>query len=604
MKTLITLLGNSPGVVTGVYYALYASNPADLPERVVVIATDTAESEQSLNLIREKFRGPKEDEPAGPRLEIVRVPIDDLKDQATTAHFQGEMARVLREQRDIPDNEVWLSIAGGRKSMAALAAIAAQLIGVHQIIHLYVDWELEQRGDINQLLVHPEWQAECLHPPQGRYTLVEVPAYDFGQTGEQLWRWAETGFGTFFVEVLRANPQLLGEVARHPELVQRYWQEAVAYYTPSVPHYETLTIQILAPQQPDAPFPVRLFGEGLPDASGHFTPFFQPAEIGTFVELIARPHLLDNDRQTLRALGEKLFQGLFAGSLGRVFYQVQGKLDASRSGLRICFDIDPQAKLGDLPLARVPWELLAEEDLPDSSAFLALRPNLSLSRYLPVAQPAGLRPEPLPLRVQVAAAMPKDLTPLPETYERETLYTKLGIAFPAMVINDSAAPLRTFEALRHAVESWHPHVVYFTGHGGPGILCFEDDQGNLDVRPAEVVGNMLAGNDVKLVVLNACYGAQGQAAELISVAEGLMHAGIPAVVAMQSPILTGQVSYAPAVVFSREFFYQLMLGLPIDICVATARRAMYQSLPGSYQWVTPVCFLRSADGNLFTWEQS
>ena len=182
MKTLITLLGTSPGTVTAAYYALCEQGYGP-PERVVVVATEARETDECLKMIQGEFRRL---EPAGPRLERAVVPIPDLEDEPTTKEFQAQVAAVLRRERDRPDNRVWLSIAGGRKSMAALAAIAAQLIGVDRMFHLYVARELEQHGDINQLLLDPDWQPRCLHPAKGKYTLVEVPFFELSVKQGQL----------------------------------------------------------------------------------------------------------------------------------------------------------------------------------------------------------------------------------------------------------------------------------------------------------------------------------------------------------------------------------------------------------------------------------
>ena len=614
MKTLIALLGNSPGTVTGMYYALYEHNADDLPDQVVIVANQTRESEESLSLIREKFRYSTDCELVSPRVIEEIVPVEDLADQESTASFQGAIARILRKQREIPGNEVWLSIAGGRKSMSSLAAIAAQLIGVDHIVHLYVDWELEQRGNINQLLQHPEWRESCLHPAKEKYKLVEVPVYLQGQGVEQLDNWLQSGFEEFFLEVVRANPSILQVATSDRESVLAYWK--VASEQETLPHrcYKTLTVQVLPSMDDSSVFPVIMSGEGFPDMRGSFMPFFKPDELELFTNLACHPKLASEDMQLVHALGSKLFNSLFNGSLVKYYYRLQVKLEDPTYYLRVCFHIDQAARFHNIPLYRVPWELLFEEDenvnVLGPDPFLALRPNISFSRSILLDQPAGIKPEPLPLRIQVAAASPiaskdssQELVLLPEEYELNAFYAGLQDVALGVLVNGFDNPPRTFEELKRELDIFRPSVVYFTGHGDRGVLFFEDSEGFVDERPAEVVGNLLAGFGVKLVVLNACYSAQGAAPDTFSVAEKLLGAGIPVVVAMQSAIITGKVAYAPAVVFAKEFFHCLMAGFPVDVSVAEARIAMYQNLPSSLQWTLPVCFMHSKDGRIFVWDQ-
>jgi len=615
MKTLITLLGNSPGTVTGSYYALYEEAPEDVPNQLIIVTTSTRETEKCLDMISERFRHPADHEPDSPQLEIVKVHADDLTDQESTALFQGEIARVLREQREMPDNEVWLSIAGGRKSMSALAAIAAQIIGVDKMLHLYVDHETEQQCDINQLLQHPERKDRCLHPDKSRYKLVDVPVFIQGKGAQQLLEWYELGFEQFFVEVARANPAFLHEAGQNRDILFKYWQAAsrMAAYRPH--EYETVTLHIIqdAPDQ----LTVHASGGGLPEAEERLTPLFTAEEVKDFVHDAGKPTVSPKILRNARLLGEKLFNTLFDGDMLRYYYRLQGKFidGKSKKGVRLRLQIDPEAKVGDLPLVRVPWEIMYDQGLDPNldwgvEKFMGLQKQVAISRYVRLPRASGLEPVQPPLGIQLVAAFPKDLAALPEKEEVEAFHEglrELGLCTYAHGA-DGEYP-HTWDQFRDAVEKHHPNVIYFTGHGGKGTLYFEDEQGSSDRRSSAEIGDFLESQGVQLVVLNACYGAQGSL-DNVSVAEGLLTAGVPAVVAMQSEILTGRIQTAPALVFVKEFFTHLLYGWPIDASVTAARLRIYrnwdqkgQSQTTSMQWATPVCFLRDEDGYLVNWEQ-
>ncbi|HHH42205.1 MAG TPA: hypothetical protein ENK56_09420, partial [Chloroflexi bacterium] len=353
MKTLVTLLGTAPGTVTATYYAL-GEQGYDLPDRVVVVATESRETDECLKMIRRKFRRPTADEPPGPDLEAVLVPIADLEDEESTRTFQARVAEVLRQERERPDNEVWLSIAGGRKSMAALAAMAAQFIGVQRMFHLYVSPDLERYGDINQLLLEPEWQQRSLHPAQEDYTLVEVPFFEVGVERETLHLLLRGKPDAFVHQVVQAKPALLAKLP--DETIRAYWDYVFQEYG-SPPQYEELTVCIGPRPSPEEDFPVLAHGEGVGDLHSTFVPLFDPAEVAALFQALADRSQITEAAPKAQDLGRKLFNGLFSGSLLEAFRQAQ-KQAKSLGLLRLRLRLDPEARLGDLPLRQLPWELL------------------------------------------------------------------------------------------------------------------------------------------------------------------------------------------------------------------------------------------------------
>ena len=82
------------------------------------------------------------------------------------------------------------------------------------------------------------------------------------------------------------------------------------------------------------------------------------------------------------------------------------------------------------------------------------------------------------------------------------------------------------------------HVVHFDGHGttlpeeaGIGALCFEKDDGSLDLVRAPRFGDLMSGFNIPLVVLEACRTATKSFAQG-TVAGALLRQGVGTVLAM------------------------------------------------------------------------
>jgi len=143
---LISLCGHSPAVVTETVWALAHESPPVLPDRIVVVTTRSGAE----RLRQELFHSGVWDRlrsilaPNAPdRLrfgdtgDAVRVipnlsrtqELDDIRvadDSRATADF---LLDVLRQFTSDPRSQVVLSVAGGRKTMSVLAALALTLVG-------------------------------------------------------------------------------------------------------------------------------------------------------------------------------------------------------------------------------------------------------------------------------------------------------------------------------------------------------------------------------------------------------------------------------------------------------------------------------------------
>jgi hypothetical protein len=150
-------------------------------------------------------------------------------------------------------------------------------------------------------------------------------------------------------------------------------------------------------------------------------------------------------------------------------------------------------------------------------------------------------------------------------------------------------------------ESWN--IFHFIGHGGydenrkMGYIVVQQQGG--------AMGAPLYSSDLQqiliqpertptLVVLNSCSGAAERGGRLFSsVAAELVHAGIPAVLAMQF-----EISEPLAQEFAKLFYTYLSEGLSIQAALTNTRRML--QVDGISEWIAPVLYMQSPDGLVFT----
>lgn len=297
--------------------------------------------------------------------------------------------------------------------------------------------------------------------------------------------------------------------------------------------------------------------------------------------------------EEIKSFGQHLFKEALPQRVYAEFSRTMEQAKATGNGVRFRINIDESAAA----LASLPWENLwdTQKGLP-----FAVDPETPIVRspYTPEG-PEALQTS-LPLRVLVMAANPDGRRWLDVEGEwramSEALSAKTGI------IDLHRLDRPTLDDLDDAMLRSGPwHVFHFMGHGGyshvrrKGHLLMEDDAG--DPRPVDVdqIMAVLAGQpSLKLVVLNACKGAQGASTDpFAGVAPALIQLGIPAVVAMQFPI-----SDRAARAFADRFYPALADGAPVDEAVNIGRRAIW--LKGSQEeFGTPVLYLHAPDGKLF-----
>src|SRR3954471_24393316 len=295
---------------------------------------------------------------------------------------------------------------------------------------------------------------------------------------------------------------------------------------------------------------------------------------------------------TVRDLGRDLYSALFCGDVANRLEVTQSLAKSQGKGVRI------KLRIGAPELLGLPWEYLYDAALGD---YLALAVSTPVVRYISIPQaiePLAVSP---PLRILAMTAGPKDLPSLDVQRERQRLDLALDNLGKQELVELHWVEGESWEDLQQELWNGPWHVFHFVGHGGfnerkgTGVIYLTGEDGNARELSAIDFARLLGDHEpLRLAVLNSCETAQGTATDVFSsTAASLVRKGTPAVVAMQF-----QITDDAAIQFSKVFYAAAAHGMPIDSAVAEARKAVALQL-GSYEWGTPVLFMRSPDGVLF-----
>ena len=298
-------------------------------------------------------------------------------------------------------------------------------------------------------------------------------------------------------------------------------------------------------------------------------------------------------------IGKELYRSIFQGQVRTLLDKSLGQLEVSPNlGLRLKIKLDPSDEETGA-LADLPWELLCDGETED---FLALSRRTSVVRYLDVPRPSQPIPFTPPLRILAVGASPRGMQPLDLDEETRRL-EELDRSSPSVEVR--FLPHASAGTVREALSEDTYNVLHFMGHGtfdrasGEGMLAFEGEDGSADLVSGKAFATKLRDlRSLGVVVLNACNtaraGHQGGTSPFRGVATALVLGGVPAVVAMQRPI-----SDRAAIGFSTAFYRHLAKGDSIDVALTEGRQAIHSAKPESFEWATPVLFLRMPEGNVF-----
>lgn len=313
-------------------------------------------------------------------------------------------------------------------------------------------------------------------------------------------------------------------------------------------------------------------------------------------------------RRLMQHFGINLWQWLFQGSIYPCFSQSQGIAIGQAQPLRI------RLELRHPSLVPIPWEILQPQN---GKQAISLNKQLLFSRTTSDVDP--LSPPRLSQSLNVLLVLgqvdKEGTSPLQLHEEAEILKTYLTSApqdpgqpeIPCSVprrVDVLVQPTRA-DLVKH-LEVGNCNLFFYAGHG-----LTAPDGGRLLLSSAEFLSGtelaqVLVRCRVTLAVFNACWGAQLdyvqnsetsqlEAVPRSSLAETLIHHGVPSVLAMRDVIADEE-----ALSFIQSFTQALSDRSPIDEAVAIARQRLLTLYRFNQPaWTLPVLYMHPEfDGQL------
>jgi tetratricopeptide (TPR) repeat protein len=223
-----------------------------------------------------------------------------------------------------------------------------------------------------------------------------------------------------------------------------------------------------------------------------------------------------------RLMGESFLPEPVALALGTVLAAAEREHQPVRFGVAV-----------SARFAGLPWEALPR---PDGRGPLALHPLVSVYRKVDAA-PTRLLPG--PLRIVVAIAAPDSGGGPVLDYERELRNVLAAVRAARQDAADvRVVPFATPEAIRTELDRGAAHVLHITGHGSPGRMYLENQDGTArPVSADEFVEHAVpAGKMPPVITLAACYTDAAGSQDGTSFAAQLCQHGATAVIATETSI--------------------------------------------------------------------
>jgi CHAT domain/FHA domain len=307
----------------------------------------------------------------------------------------------------------------------------------------------------------------------------------------------------------------------------------------------------------------------------------------------------------MQELGISLWQWVFDDSIRQSFAQSRGVAMGQNKPLRLRLEIrDPN-------LIPLPWEIMQPEVGKQS---ISLDPQILFSRTTNNVDPLTPQQTGDSLNILLVLGQEESHPDSAGSLQLETEVEQLVQAIEegaktAGAIQSSAfrvsASVRTLvqptpAQLINVLDTGMYNIVFYAGHGIPapdGGLLF---LGKNSIINGTELAQVLVRNRVILAVFNACWGAQPvlmgqQAIERSSLAEVLIHHGVPAVLGMRDSIADGE-----ALSFIGAFTKALAQRMPIDRAVQVARQQLLTLYKFNQPaWTLPILYMHPQyDGEL------
>lgn len=275
-------------------------------------------------------------------------------------------------------------------------------------------------------------------------------------------------------------------------------------------------------------------------------------------------------------VGKQLWQGLPAEA--RELFQKPPSLGEPPIRIKISSD---STRITDIP-----WEWLCSDH-----GAIALRPNVRLTRSVPVPLKIPELTVPLPVRVLLVVTNPKDERLLNSWAEIEAIRQALMLPDYDVRILERA----TLESLREVLAS-SPHILHYVGHAGinhgEGNIILHDQQDGTSWVSAAMLAEILPPT-VRLVCLSTCLTAPNyQLMGLPRLSHARSSVKLPTMVVNQHPVQEQSVR-----VFWKNFYDDLLQSAGnVNEAVHIARAAAFNNGANLSDWGSFVMVIRDRTG--------
>ncbi len=289
----------------------------------------------------------------------------------------------------------------------------------------------------------------------------------------------------------------------------------------------------------------------------------------------------------IREFGSRLFDAVFKRAV-LTCYQL---LRDANARMKLHFTKNERE------LLRIPWEFMY-----DGGHFLSAGPGMTMTRVLEGTPRTRKRNVAGSLKMLAVVSSPVDLPeyyhPKPEE-EREIIRRALSCSCASDRIEVNYLDRASAGNIRGGLNERDYHILHFTGHGiysereHQCYLLLEDDLGTAKRVDLDTFSGLLSGQpSLCLVVLSCCRTTIAVGHRVLGDLPALLLGKkIPAAIVMQY-----SVTDRSAADLEREFYAGVCTGLPLDLALTNARRALLANKEeGIVDFGTPILYTEAPD---------
>lgn len=286
----------------------------------------------------------------------------------------------------------------------------------------------------------------------------------------------------------------------------------------------------------------------------------------------------------LKEQGAELFRLAFGGENRKIFDQCRHAARTKQSWLRLQLTFHEAPAAADWP-----WEALVDAS---TGLFLANQQKIAFQRAIGLAR-SQVKPQAIAdgsVHILLIGASPGDLTSLGVREEKAAIQAAFRKAHPKAKIHVATSQPTLDEAMA-ARQSYD--IIHVISHGdfdgNEGAIWLEGDRGEAARLSSRELPGFLR-HPASLVFLNCCHSGRSARDPFAGLAESLLHAGTPAVVAMRRAI-----SDTGAIKLAKDFYQYLAGGETVALALARWRQ---QSSRKDADWSVPGLYLCNEDFSL------